>query len=79
MDTEELIEKITTRVKENLILFSEDPFQVPVGVSARHVHLAREHVELWQGIQAYSTEKFKPEKPVCMCGAGVFNRPEGRA
>ena len=49
MDTEELIEKITTRVKENLILFSEDPFQVPVGVSARHVHLAREHVELLFG------------------------------
>ena len=49
MDTEELIEKIATRVKENLILFSEDPFQVPVGVSARHVHLAREHVELLFG------------------------------
>ena len=49
VDREELIEKITVRIIENLKRLSEDPCQVPVGVSARHVHLAREHVELLFG------------------------------
>ena len=49
VDREELIEIITARVADNLKRLSEDPLQVPVGISARHVHLTREHVELLFG------------------------------
>lgn len=46
---EELIERISTLVIENWNRLSEEPFQVPVGISARHVHLTREHVEVLFG------------------------------
>lgn len=49
VDREELIEIITARVTDHLKRLGEDPLQVPVGVSARHVHLTREHVELLFG------------------------------
>lgn len=42
---EELIRKITGMVLEHWDRLSTDPYQVPVGISARHVHLSREHVE----------------------------------
>ncbi len=42
---EELIQKITGMVLEHWNRLSTDPYQVPVGISARHVHLSREHVE----------------------------------
>lgn len=42
---EELIQKITEMVLEHWNRLSTDPYQVPVGISARHVHLSREHVE----------------------------------
>ncbi|WP_026892093.1 phosphate propanoyltransferase [Lacrimispora aerotolerans] len=42
---EELIEKITGMVMEQWERLQKDPYQVPVGISARHVHLTREHVE----------------------------------
>ncbi|WP_349673686.1 phosphate propanoyltransferase [Lacrimispora sp.] len=42
---EELIQKITEMVLEHWNRLSTDPYQVPVGISARHVHLSRDHVE----------------------------------
>lgn len=58
MGREELIEKITAQILENIKRLSEDPFQVPVGVSARHVHLTKEHVELLFG-RGYSLTPVK--------------------
>jgi len=46
---EELIQKITEMVLEHWNRLSTDPYQVPVGISARHVHLSREHVEILFG------------------------------
>jgi len=42
---EELIERVTQLVLEQLKLLEEHPTSVPVGVSARHIHLERKHVE----------------------------------
>lgn len=56
---EELIEKISTLVIENLTRLSEHPFCVPVGISARHVHLKREHVEILFG-KGYELTPCKP-------------------
>lgn len=40
-----LTEKITKLVLEQLQQLEEKPYQVPVGISARHIHLERAHVE----------------------------------
>lgn len=40
-----LVNKITTLVMEELEQLEAHPFQVPVGISARHIHLERKHVE----------------------------------
>lgn len=42
---EELIQKVTALVLDNWKRLSTQPYQVPVGISARHVHLSKEHVE----------------------------------
>lgn len=57
-DREELVEKIASLVVENWKRLCEDPFQVPVGISARHVHLTREHVELLYG-RGYKLTPYK--------------------
>ncbi len=58
-DREERIEKIVSLIVSNWKRLSEDPFQVPVGISARHVHLTREHVELLFG-GGYELTPYKP-------------------
>lgn len=47
VDKELLVKVITERVKERLK--EKEKLSVPVGVSARHVHLSREHVEILFG------------------------------
>lgn len=61
---EELIQKITEAVLEQWNLLSTDPYQVPVGISARHVHLSRDHVELLFGAGYQLT----PEKSLSQPG-----------
>lgn len=56
MDKEQLVKVIAAAVKERL---QEDKkLSVPVGISARHVHLSREHVELLFG-KGYELTKKK--------------------
>ncbi|MEY8351817.1 phosphate propanoyltransferase [Lachnospiraceae bacterium 54-53] len=82
-DREELIEKITSLVLENWDRLSGEPYQVPVGISARHVHLTREHVEQLFGaghrltpMKALSQPgQFACEEQVAVCGpGGTFSR-----
>lgn len=61
---EELIQKITEAVLEQWNLLSTDPYQVPVGILARHVHLSRDHVELLFGAGYQLT----PEKSLSQPG-----------
>jgi putative phosphotransacetylase len=61
---EELIQKITEMVLEHWNRLSADPYQVPVGISARHVHLSREHVETLFGAGYLLT----PEKSLSQPG-----------
>ena len=61
---EELIQKITELVLEQWNRLSTDPYQVPVGISARHVHLSREHVETLFGAGYQLT----PEKSLSQPG-----------
>lgn len=61
---EELIQKITEMVLEQWNLLSTDPYQVPVGISARHVHLSRDHVEILFGAGYQLT----PEKSLSQPG-----------
>ncbi len=61
---EELIQKITEMVLEQLNLLSTDPYQVPVGISARHVHLSRDHVKILFGAGYQLT----PEKSLSQPG-----------
>lgn len=60
----ELIQKITEMVLEQWNLLSTDPYQVPVGISARHVHLSRDHVEILFGAGYQLT----PEKSLSQPG-----------
>ena len=80
---EELIQKVTALVVENWKRLSTQPYQVPVGISARHVHLSREHVEMLFGtgyqltpIKALSQPgQFACEEQVAVCGpAGTLPR-----
>ncbi|WP_277405782.1 phosphate propanoyltransferase [Hungatella xylanolytica] len=61
---EELIQKITEMVLEHWNRLSADPYQVPVGISARHVHLSRDHVEILFGAGYQLT----PEKSLSQPG-----------
>lgn len=61
---EELIQKITEKVLEHWNRLSTDPYQVPVGISARHVHLSREHVEILFG----AGYRLTPEKSLSQPG-----------
>ncbi len=73
---EELIQKVTALVVENWKRLSTQPYQVPVGISARHVHLSGEHVEMLFGtgyrltpIKALSQPgQFACEEQVAVCG-----------
>lgn len=75
-DREELIQKITWLVLENWERLSKEPYQVPVGISARHVHLSGEHVEKLFGagyrlkpMRALSQPgQFACEEQVDVCG-----------
>ena len=61
---EELIQKITEMVLEHWNRLSADPYQVPVGISARHVHLSRDNVEILFGAGYQLT----PEKSLSQPG-----------
>lgn len=61
---EELIQKITEMVLEHWNRLSTDPYQVPVGISARHVHLSREDVEILFG----AGYRLTPEKSLSQPG-----------
>ena len=61
---EELIQKITEMVLEHWNRLSTDPYQVPVGISARHVHLSRDHVKILFGAGYQLT----PEKSLSQPG-----------
>lgn len=54
-----LVEQVTRLVIENLQKFCETKTDVPVGISARHVHLTREHVDQLYGI-GYQLTYLKP-------------------
>ncbi len=77
-DREELIQKITRMVLENWERLTDEPYQVPTGISARHVHLSGEHVEKLFGIgyrlkpmKALSQPgQFSCEEQVDVCGPG---------
>lgn len=60
---EELIRKITGMVLEHWDRLSTDPYQVPVGISARHVHLSREHVEILFGTRYQLTPQKSLSQP----------------
>jgi putative phosphotransacetylase len=56
MNTEQIVQVIAQMVKEKL---KEDKkLMVPVGVSARHIHLTREHLDILFG-KGYELKKFK--------------------
>ena len=80
---EELVWKVTALVLENWERLSTQPFQVPAGISARHVHLSREHVEMLFGTGYRLTPKkalsqpgqFACEEQVAVCGpVGTFSK-----
>ncbi len=80
---DELIQKVTSLVLENWKRLSTQPYQVPVGISARHVHLSREHVDILFGAGYRLTPskalsqpgQFACEEQVAVCGpAGTHPR-----
>lgn len=54
---EKLIKELTARVFEEMSKKEEMSFSVPVGVSARHIHLTQEHVEILFGKGYQLTKK----------------------
>ncbi len=52
-----MIEMITKLVMENINGKAEDKFEVPVGVSARHIHLTQEDIEILFGAGYQLTKK----------------------
>lgn len=46
---EELIENITKLVLENWTRLTDEPYQVPTGISARHIHLSRTDLDMLFG------------------------------
>lgn len=58
MDNEKLIAYITDLVIQEIKEFKKDQYTVPVGISARHVHLSQEHLEILFG-KGYELTPFK--------------------
>ena len=54
---ERSIEEITKLVLEALSAQANDGYKVPIGVSARHIHLTQEHVEALFGAGYTLTKK----------------------
>ncbi|MDO4764840.1 MAG: phosphate propanoyltransferase [Eubacteriales bacterium] len=54
----DLTEQITDLVIKNLAELTENPYYIPVGISARHVHLTRADVDTLFG-KGYQLTKFK--------------------
>ena len=74
MDKDELVQIITKMVKETLTI--NDKLLVPVGISGRHVHLSREHMDILFGKGTTLTKKkdlmggqFAAEECVTILGA----------
>ena len=74
MDKDELVQIITKMVKETIS--TNDKILVPVGISGRHVHLSREHMDILFGKGALLTKKkdlmggqFAAEECVTILGA----------
>lgn len=55
----ELVEQITKLVIESLQQYGEVKSEVPVGVSARHIHLEKEHLKILFG-EDYQLTQLKP-------------------
>lgn len=55
MDKDELVEIITKVVKETIAI--NNKLLVPVGVSGRHVHLSRKHMDILFGMDSELTKK----------------------
>lgn len=54
----DIVEQITKAVLKNIKELTENPYYVPVGISARHIHLTREDVDILFG-SGYQLTKFK--------------------
>ena len=74
MDKDELVQIITKMVKETIAINGK--LLVPVGISGRHVHLSREHMDILFGKDATLTKKkdlmggqFAAEECVTILGA----------
>jgi putative phosphotransacetylase len=74
MDKDELVQIITKMVKETVAI--NEKVLVPVGVSARHVHLSREHMDILFGKGAQLNKKkdlmggqFAAEECITILGA----------
>lgn len=74
MNTDELVQLITEAIREKLSL--DEKLLVPVGVSARHVHVCREHLDILFGKGYELTKKkdlmggqFAAEECVTVVGA----------
>ncbi len=63
-DRRALLEEVTRLVVETLEQMDHGPAMVPVGISARHIHLTREHVEALFGVG----HKLTPIKPLSQPG-----------
>lgn len=63
-DKEALIQTISVMVARYWEMLSKDPYLVPVGISARHIHLSREHVDRLFG----AGYQLKPMKPLSQPG-----------
>ena len=44
-DYSALVEKVTKLVMEQIQILKDTPYYVPVGISARHIHLERQHLD----------------------------------
>lgn len=83
MDSEELVRLITKIVKETVNM--KDTLLVPVGVSARHIHLSREHMDILFGKESELTKKkelmggqYAAEESVTILGAKLTSMEKVR-
>ena len=83
MDKDELVQIITKMVKETIA--GNDKTLVPVGVSGRHVHLTREHMDILFGEDSALTKKkelmggqFAAEECVTILGAKLSSMEKVR-